>query len=145
MTINHLNHKHVIFKCKLSNPPTTELQIHRWLEAVIDNINMKMFLGPYVKRCETAGNKGITGICVLETSHCAIHTWDNIDQPYAQIDLYSCKEFDKKVVIDSLKVLYGAYDFEILELDRNNNLKIENKTTEIGTNHGPSELLYWDC
>ncbi len=147
MEVNHLNHKHVIFKAKLLNPPTTELQIHRWIEAIVPEIGMSFFMGPYVKKSELEGNKGITGIAVITTSHIALHTFDNDDGTSdLQLDVYSCKCFDKKVVIDSLKVLYNAVDFEILELDRNNNLKIEGKTTEVSlTNHGPSEILYWGC
>ena len=142
--LNHLNHKHVIFKCDMDKPPETELQVKRWIEAIVNEINMKIFLGPYVKRCETEGNEGITGICVIETSHLAIHVWDNIPQPYAQIDLYSCKDFNHQIVIDSLKVLYGAKNFEVLTLDRNNNLKIEGKITEIVVSK-EGELLYWGC
>ena len=144
LMLNHLNHKHVIFKCDMDQPPQTELQVYRWIEAIVENIEMKIFLGPYVKRCETEGNEGLTGICVIETSHLAMHVWDGCPQPYAQIDLYSCKDFNYGVVVDSLKVLYGAKNFEILELDRNNNLKIEGKRGEIGGS-GEGELLYWGC
>ena len=47
--------------------------------------------------------------------------------------------------MDSLKVLYGATDFEILELDRNNNLKIEGKSKEIIVGSNEGQLLYWEC
>jgi S-adenosylmethionine/arginine decarboxylase-like enzyme len=141
--ISHLNHKHVIFKAKLSNPPTTELQIHRWIEAIVPEIGMEFFMGPYVKKSDLEGNKGITGVAIITTSHICLHTFDNDDGTSdLQLDVYSCKCFEKQIIIDSLKVLYGAHDFEILELDRNNNLKIEGKSM-VSTNYGPSELLYW--
>lgn len=144
MTINHLNHKHVLFKAKLSNPPTTELQVHRWIEAIVPEIGMEFFMGPYCKKSDLEGNKGITGIAVITTSHIALHTFDNDDGTAdLQLDVYSCKCFDKKVVMDSLKILYGASEFQIVEIDRNNQLTIEGKSNEITTNWGPSELLYW--
>jgi len=143
--ISHLNHKHVIFKAKLSSPPTTELQVHRWIEAIVSEIGMEFFMGPYVKKSDLEGNKGITGVAIITTSHVALHTFDNDDGTSdLQLDVYSCKCFEKQIVIDSLKVLWDAHSFEILELDRNNNLRIESKTAELGKGWGPSDLLYWD-
>lgn len=143
--ISHLNHKHCIFKAKLSNPPQTELQLHRWMEAIVPEIGMEFFMGPYVKKSDLEGNKGITAVAIITTSHICLHTFDNDDGTSdLQLDVYSCKCFEKQIIIDSLKVLYGAHDFEILELDRNNNLKIEGKRTEI-KGSGEGEILYWGC
>lgn len=40
--------------------------------------------------------EGVTGIVVLSTSHCAIHTWPH--RGYAVIDAYSCADFETEPV-----------------------------------------------
>ena len=58
------------------------------------------------------GNRGITGIAVIETSHIAIHVWDEPNPALMQIDVYSCAEFDPYVIADKIK-----NDFDVVKLD----------------------------
>ena len=69
-------HKHLIIRAEANKVPTDEEQLTEWLREFIDSINMKILMGPYVKYCKMEGNRGITGIAVIETSHIAIHVWD---------------------------------------------------------------------
>src|SRR5256885_17060060 len=39
---------------------------------------------------------GVTGVCVLSTSHCSIHTWPL--RPFFVMDVYSCRDFDTMAV-----------------------------------------------
>jgi S-adenosylmethionine/arginine decarboxylase-like enzyme len=143
---SYLNHKHVIFKAKLKNPPQAELQVHRWLEAIVPEIGMEFFMGPYVKKSEMEGNSGITGVAVITTSHIALHTFEVGDgTAELQLDVYSCQCFDKRVIMDSLTLLYGAEEWQVLELDRNNNLLIEGKSRQLISGSGEGQLLYWEC
>ena len=78
----------------------------------IASINMKILMGPYVKYCEMEGNRGITGIAVIETSHITIHVWDEPNPALMQIDVYSCAEFDPYKIADKIKA-----DFDVVKID----------------------------
>ena len=69
-------------------------------------------LGPYVAYSETPGNRGITGVAVIETSHIAMHVWDEPVPAMMQLDVYSCAEFNPYLIADKLKK-----DFEVVRMD----------------------------
>jgi len=73
---------------------------------------MKIMLGPYVAYSETPGNRGITGVAVIETSHIAMHVWDEPVPAMMQLDVYSCAEFNPYLIADKLKK-----DFEVVRMD----------------------------
>ena len=77
--------------------------LEQWLEEFIGFIGMKIMMGPYVAYCENEGNRGITGIAVIETSHIAMHVWDEPVPAMMQLDVYSCAEFDPYRIADKLK------------------------------------------
>ena len=105
-------HKHLIIRAEANRVPTDEEQLTEWLKDFIETINMKILMGPYVKYCEMEGNRGITGIAVIETSHIAIHVWDEPNPALMQIDVYSCAEFDVDQIAEKIK-----QDFDVVKLD----------------------------
>ena len=107
-----LVHRHLIIRAEASRPPTDEEQLQHWMREFIDSIDMKILMGPYVKYCNVEGNRGITGIAVIETSHIAIHVWDEPNPALMQIDVYSCAEFDVDEIAEKIKS-----DFDVIKLD----------------------------
>ena len=105
-------HKHLIIRAEANKVPTDEEQLTEWLKEFIDYIDMKILMGPYVKYCNVEGNRGITGIAVIETSHIAIHVWDEPNPALMQIDVYSCAEFDVDQIAEKIKA-----DFDVIKLD----------------------------
>ena len=105
-------HKHLIIRAEANRVPTDEEQLTEWLKEFIDSIHMKILMGPYVKYCKMEGNRGITGIAVIETSHIAIHVWDEPNPALMQIDVYSCAEFDVDQIAEKIK-----QDFDVVKLD----------------------------
>ena len=105
-------HKHLIIRAEANRVPTDEKQLTEWLKDFIDYIDMKILMGPYVKYCDVEGNRGITGIAVIETSHIAIHVWDEPNPALMQIDVYSCAEFDVDEIANKIKS-----DFDVVKLD----------------------------
>ena len=71
-----LVHKHLIVRAEAIRPPVDEEQLKEWMLDFIASINMKVMMGPYVKYCNMEGNRGITAIAVIETSHIVMHVWD---------------------------------------------------------------------
>ena len=107
-----LIHKHLIIRAEANRVPTDEEQLSEWLKDFIDSIGMKILMGPYVKYCTMEGNRGITGIAVIETSHITIHVWDEPIPSLMQIDVYSCAEFDPYVIANKIKA-----DFDVVKID----------------------------
>jgi len=107
-----LIHKHLIVRAEVNNPPKDVEKLTGWFKDFIDSINMKILMGPYVAYCDTPGNRGITGVSVIETSHIAMHVWDEPSPALMQLDVYSCAEFDPYKIADKLK-----QDFDVVKLD----------------------------
>ena len=98
-----LQHKHLIVRSEVSKPPISAEQIVGWAKKLIEDIGMKIMMGPYAKYCDMKGNRGITCVTIIETSHVAIHVWDEQDPALVQLDVYTCGSLDVDVVFDALK------------------------------------------
>jgi len=107
-----LIHKHLIIRAEVNNPPKEVDKLTEWLKEFIASINMKIMLGPYVAYCNNEGNRGITGVAVIETSHIAMHVWDEPVPAMMQLDVYSCAEFNPYLIADKLRK-----DFDVVKLD----------------------------
>ncbi len=107
-----LIHKHLIIRAEANKVFTDEEQLTEWMKEFISSIDMKILMGPYVKYCNMEGNRGITGIAVIETSHITIHVWDEPNPALMQIDVYSCAEFDPYKIAEKIKA-----DFDVVKID----------------------------
>ena len=105
-------HKHLIIRAEANKVPTDEEILIHWLKEFIDFIGMKILMGPYVKYCKMEVNRGITGIAVIETSHIAIHIWDEPVPALIQMDVYSCADFDPYKIANKIKE-----DFDVVKID----------------------------
>ena len=123
-----LIHKHLIIRAEANRVPTDEEQLTSWLTEFIDSIGMKILMGPYVKYCTMEGNRGITGIAVIETSHIAIHIWDEMSPALVQCDVYSCAEFSSSEVLMEFVVMEPT-KIEHMLLDRAEEIKTITQTT----------------
>ena len=73
-------------------------------------------MGPYAKYCEVPGNRGVTCVTIIETSHVAIHVWDEDDPSVVQLDVYTCSDLDKDTVFDALKIFKpNKIDYKFLD------------------------------
>ena len=50
-----LVHQHLIIRAEAIKPPTDEEQLTEWMKDFVESINMKIFMGPYVKYCNMEG------------------------------------------------------------------------------------------
>ena len=73
---------------------------------------MKVFIGPYAKYCGMEGNKGLTVMAVIETSHIVMHVWDEVNPALIQLDIYSCGHFDEHDVCKKI-----SKDFELSKIE----------------------------
>jgi len=84
---------------------------------------MKLFMGPYVKYCHMEGNRGITAVAIIETSHIAMHIWDEVSPSLMQFDVYSCGELDVKDICDKIKEDFDVSKIEYKFLNRETGLQ----------------------
>ena len=118
-----LVHKHLIIRAEAVSPPMDEEFLRRWLEKFIEEIGMKVMMGPYVKYSNMVGNRGITGAAIIETSHIVMHVWDEPDPALLHFDVYSCGEFDPETICNKIKKDFNTTKIEYKFLDREYDLK----------------------
>ena len=118
-----LVHKHLIIRAEASRPPMDEEQLTEWMKEFVDSIDMKIFMGPYVKYCKMEGNRGITAVAIIETSHIAMHVWDEPSPALMQFDVYSCGEFDVKEICEKIKKDFNIQKIEYKFLNRETGLQ----------------------
>ena len=98
-------HKHLIIRAEVNRPITSEKELRKWLRDLVKIIKMKIIKGPYAAYVTKEGNCGATGIVMIETSHIAIHIWDEPTPALVQCDVYSCAEFQQGEVIMHLGIM----------------------------------------
>ena len=118
-----LVHKHLIIRAEAVSPPMDEEFLRRWLKKFIEEIGMKVMMGPYVKYSNMVGNRGITGAAIIETSHIVMHVWDEPDPALLQFEVYSCGEFDPETICNKIKKDFNTTKIEYKFLDREYDLK----------------------
>jgi S-adenosylmethionine/arginine decarboxylase-like enzyme len=118
-----LVHKHLIIRAEAVKPPTDEQYLKDWLYNFIDSINMKVLMGPYVIYHNVPGNRGITGVAIIETSHIVMHVWDEPSPALMQFDVYSCGAFDPEDICKKIKKDFDVVKIEYKFLDRETELK----------------------
>ena len=117
-----LVHKHLNIRAEASRPPTEEEYLKNWMIDFIESLDMRIFMGPYVKYCNMPGNRGITAVAIIETSHIAMHIWDEPKPALLQMDVYSCGEFDHTDICKKLMSDFDIHKIEYKYLNRETGL-----------------------
>lgn len=99
-------HEHLIIRANINKPPTDVNYITKWVSGLVEAINMKILLGPYAVYSDMEGNRGLTVVSVIETSHVALHVWDEDSPAMLQLDVYSCAP----VNIDTVNKFIDEFD-----------------------------------
>ena len=112
---------HVIMDLYVSDASVFEpSKLREMFYQLVDLLEMKMLRAPefievemdpeILKRVEETGEfadeGGVTGFCVINTSHLSIHTWGL--QKFASLDLFSCKDFDHEKAIAFVEKFLGC-------------------------------------
>ena len=119
-----LDHKHLIVNAIVKKPLIDPRETEDFLTNLVNEIGMKIKIGPFADYCEADGNNGITGAVCIETSHISIHCWDKAEPPYLRLDVYSCAYFDEEKVIKNVKETFEATELNYVILDRNNKIQV---------------------
>jgi S-adenosylmethionine/arginine decarboxylase-like enzyme len=118
-------HKHLLIYARINKFPNQEEEkiVTTFMTKLIDKIKMKIIGGPITSYVSDIGNVGWTSTVLLSTSHAAIHIWN--EWGTLQADVYSCKAFDEKVVINYIKETFEATQIKFRVLNRDGGLNDE--------------------
>ena len=117
-------HNHVLINGYTLLPPTDEKQTIQWMQELVDSIGMKTIQGPFASYVTKEGNRGLTAAVMIETSHIAMHVWDEEDPAFMQFDLYTCSTLPVEKVVKNLEDHFGLFNHSVLVLERSEGFKI---------------------
>ena len=118
-----LEHKHLIVRAELNNPPYLTQEIKDWMRKLVDKIGMNILMGPYAIYSDMEGNKGLTAVTIIETSHIALHVWDEVQPGLMQLDVYTCSTLDINDVFAAIEE-FEPVKVEYKYIDRENSLTL---------------------
>lgn len=121
-----LEHKHLIVRAELNNPPQCTTAIDAWMSDLVKAIDMKILMGPYSVYSDMVGNRGLTAVTIIETSHIALHVWDECEPAMAQLDVYTCSALNTQDVFDAIQ-RWNPTKVEYKYIDRETGLTLIEK------------------
>ena len=118
------HHKHLIVRANIGKcPKEADLnKISDWIRLLIRKIDMKLLAGPYTTYVNEKGNKGMTSVAIIETSHIALHIWDETNPGLMQLDVYSCANFNPQDIFEKVNEMFQTVKMEYKFLDREKEL-----------------------
>lgn len=123
-------HKHLLVNAKVKNPISTEAEGIDFLTNLVNQIDMKIIKGPFASYVDKDGNKGLTAIVMIETSHIAFHIWDETDPGLIQFDLYTCGRLELDKVVSIFKDTFNVVEMEYVLFDREHGFVVEQSGRE---------------
>lgn len=124
-------HKHLLVNAKVIDPITSEEDGIEFLKDLVNRINMKIIKGPFASYVDVPGNRGLTAMVMIETSHIAFHIWDETTPSMLQFDLYTCGELDKQVVLDALNERFAVDYMDYVLFDREDGFVIVDSNARV--------------
>jgi S-adenosylmethionine/arginine decarboxylase-like enzyme len=93
---------------------------------------MYRIAGPFVHYVDKPGNKGLTAVVMIETSHIALHVWDEPVPAHIQFDIYTCSGLDVELtllkIVSELKITQIDWVF----YDREKGFKEVSRGSSVG-------------
>ena len=129
-------HKHIIVRAEVEKPITTIPEIRVWVTDLVEKLGMQLAqveqgYNPVVAYVEDAGNRGLTAVAVIKTSHIACHIWDELIPALVQLDVYTCSTLDKEKVLEHLEVMKPLkVDYKVFDRE----YKLDEKVNEEDNN-----------
>lgn len=122
-------HKHIMLRGHVQNPPQSEEETISWMRHLVDFLGMKILQGPFATYLDVAGNRGLTSVVMIETSHIAFHVWDEQEPALLQFDIYTCGSLDVDGVLEEMDKFFVFTDFEHLVYDREHGFELIESNT----------------
>ncbi len=102
---------HTIFDLENCNEKIGDQKtVREFVEKIAEATEMNILKGPIVVE-GFKSNPGLTVIVIVDFSHISIHTYTKYRE--AQIDIHSCKEYDRDSVFEICKAFFATPNTEI--------------------------------
>lgn len=91
-------------------------KLYFFLEESLKRLDMHELTKPYIVHTEGNDHKdpgGWSGFMMIEESHISFHTFPK--KGFVSIDAYSCRVFDRNIMINLIKEVFGSEDLEIFD------------------------------
>jgi S-adenosylmethionine/arginine decarboxylase-like enzyme len=119
-----LEHRHIIIRATVKKPPTDVDKIKIWVRTLVEKINMKPLGDTVAVYVNKEGNRGLTCVQCIETSHIAFHSWDEDKPAVIQLDVYTCSTLRKQTVFDALEE-FQPIEINYMTFDRTKYIEIK--------------------
>ncbi len=109
-------HHHLIYQATVGRTDLgadAETKLKQFLYDLLEEIDMQELIPAQLK---FSHQKAWTGLLGIITSHISFHYW-TVEQ-YVQLDIYSCKAFDKAKTVTFLDEFWQAQGTKTLFIDR---------------------------
>lgn len=133
-------HNHLLLNGFTHNPPRNEEATIAWMEGFIKAIDMKILQGPFASYVDVEGNRGLTCVAMIETSHVAMHVWDEPVPAKVQFDLYTCGSLPEVHTLTQIVDFLQLEDYEYMILEREHGFNVVSSKAI----HGKSGLTLFD-
>ena len=111
-------HNQLLVNGSTNTALTSESAAVEWMQSLVESIDMKTIQGPYASYVTKEGNRGLTCVVMIETSHIALHIWDEPTPTEVQFDLYTCGELPVDKILKKLEDELGLFNFRYMVLER---------------------------
>lgn len=125
-----LFHKHLLINAKVNSPIQDEQEAIDFLTDLVNRIDMKIIKGPFSSYVDKPGNRGLTAIVMIETSHIAFHIWDEPEPGILQFDLYTCGALNLDEVLNTLRERFSIASMDYRLYDREIGFVLEKEGSE---------------
>ena len=119
-----LEHRHIIIRATVKKPPMDVDKIKVWVRTLVEKINMKALGETVAVYVNKEGNRGLTCVQCIETSHIAFHSWDEDKPAVIQLDVYTCSTLRKQTVFDALEE-FQPIEINYMTFDRTKYIEIK--------------------
>lgn len=114
-----IKHKHLLIRSQINNHISDTDTISNWISNLVETIQMKILHGPVSVYCDKTGNRGVTAFAIIETSHIALHTWDENLPATLQLDVYTCADLEVDLVFNALSIFQPiTLDYKFLDREQ---------------------------
>lgn len=121
-------HEHLLVRAWVEEPIVDLQEALYWVYDLVHIMGMKVLAPATGAYCPREDLRGVTVVVPIETSHVAIHIWDECRPALVELDVFSCKEVDPAAIMAHLssmrpvrvetKFLDRAAGFADLPLER---------------------------
>ncbi len=109
----NLVHHHLLYQACVGGSCYTATKLKKFLYDLVALLDMKILIQPQLK---FSNQKAWTGLVGIVTSHISFHFWTS--EKLVQLDIYSCKAFNRDAAIKFLDKFWLATNIKVIFIDR---------------------------